>query len=100
MNVRDPIYTNNPYIGRIDASSIPPPHIVTSLVEHICAKEGRGFGVNWDRDESYSAELFETIRSPKAFDLQEPISLLTTDRPGSRPQDPLILKVGYTGMLE
>jgi hypothetical protein len=100
LKVRNTIYPNNPYIGRVDANDIPPPHTVSSLVERICAREEKGFGIDWDNDDAYLTELFETISSPKAFNLQEPLSLLSTDRPGSRPQDPLILKVGYKGMLK
>jgi hypothetical protein len=104
LKVQNAIYSNNPYIGRVDANDIPPPHTVSSLVERMCAEEERGFGTvtDWKNNKAYeySTELFETISSPKAFDLQKPLSLLSTDRPGSRPQDPLILKVGYQGMLK
>ena len=102
LNVRDPIYSNNPYIGRVDANGIPPPHIVSSLVKRICAKEGKGFGTqaDWDNGDSFSTELFKTMSSPKAYDLREPLPLLNLDRPGSRPQEPLVLKVVYTGMLK
>jgi len=98
--VREPIYINNPYIGRVNANDIPPPHIVSSLVGVICAKEERGFGIDWDNGDVFSTVLFEKISSPKAFGLQEPLSLLGADRPGSRPEDPLVLKVGYKGMLK
>ncbi len=56
--VRDPIYFNNPYIGRVDANDIPPPHNASSLVGVICAKEKRGFGFDEDGN-AYSTELFE-----------------------------------------
>jgi hypothetical protein len=102
LKVQGPIYSNNPYIGRIDANGIPPPHNVSSLVRCICAKEGKGssFDTDWDNGDVYSAELFETVSSPNALDPQKPLSLLSTDRPGSRPEDPLALKVVYTGMFE
>src|ERR1700733_11874695 len=45
--VREPIYFNNPYIGRVNANDIPPPHTVSSLVGAICAKEGGGLGIAW-----------------------------------------------------
>jgi hypothetical protein len=98
LPVLGPIYSNNPYIGRLDANDIPPPHNVASLVQCMCAKEKKGFGVDWDNGDAWKTELFKTISSPLAFDLKESLSLLSTDRPGSRPQDPLILKVVYTGM--
>jgi hypothetical protein len=98
LPVLGPVYSNNPYIGRVDANDIPPPHNVTSLIQCICAKEKKGFGVDWDRGDAWKTELFKTISSPNAFDLKETLSLLTTDRLGSRPQEPLILKVVYSGM--
>jgi hypothetical protein len=102
LNVREPVYSNNPYIGRLDANEIPPPHTVRTLVERICAKEEKGFGIHWESDDAFSTVLFETISSPKAYNLQdpEPLSLLSPDRPGSRPEDPLVLKVGHKGMLK
>jgi hypothetical protein len=104
LNVRDPIYSNNSYIGRVNTNDIPPPHLVSSLVRRICAKEGKGFGITrdyWENSDEFSTELFKTISSPKAYDLREPLSLLNPDRPGSRPQEPLVLKVVvHTGMLK
>jgi hypothetical protein len=94
LNIRDPIYCNNPYIGRVNTSDIPPPHIASSLVRRICAKEGK------ENNDPFSAELFKTISSPKAYDIREPLSLLNPDRPGSKPEEPLVLKVVYTGMLK
>lgn len=101
LNVREPVYSNNPYIGRLDANNVPPPHTVSSLVEYMCAKEEKGFGIHWDSDDAFSTELFKTISSPK-YNLRdpEPLPLLSPDRPGSRPEDPLVLKVGYKGMLK
>jgi hypothetical protein len=100
LNVRNPIYSNNPYIGQLDANDIPPPHTVSSLVERICAKEEKGFGIDWENDDAFSTVLFKTVSSPEPYKLQEPISLLCPDRPGSSPHDPLVLKVGYKGMLK
>jgi len=100
LKIRNPIYSNNPYIGRVDANDIPPPHNASSLAGHICAKQKRGFGIDWEYGDAYSTELFEAISSPKAFDQQKPLSLLSTDRPGSRPQDPLLLKIVDKGMLK
>jgi hypothetical protein len=102
LKVRNAIYSNNPYIGRVDANDVPPPHTVSSLVGHMCAEEERGFGIDLENGDAYLTELFETISSPKSYNLrsQEILPLLSTDRPGSRPQDPLVLKVGYKGMLK
>jgi hypothetical protein len=96
---RQPIYPANPFIGRIDTSLIPPPHTVSSLVERICKKEGRGFGYDWDNDDAFSTVLFKTISSPEPFNLGDSFPLLSNDRPGSSPLEPVILKVGYKGMF-
>jgi len=96
---RQPIYPANPFIGRIDTSLIPPPHTVSSLVERICKKEGRGFGCDWDNNDAFSTVLFKTISSPEPFKLHDSFPLLSNDRPGSSPLEPVILNVGYKGMF-
>lgn len=96
--LRHPVYSNNPYIGRVDANVIPPPHGVFPLVKCICDKEGKGYGLDWDNDDAFSTVLFKTISSPKPFDLEGSLQLLNDERPGSTPEEPVILKVGYEGM--
>jgi hypothetical protein len=48
-----PIHVNNPYIGQVDATLIPPPHTVATLVERICKKENKGFGIDWDSKDGF-----------------------------------------------
>jgi hypothetical protein len=96
--IRHPIYANNPYIGQVDATLITPPHTVSTLVERICKKENKGFGIDWDSEDAFSTILFKSITSPTQYALEDPLSLLGEDRPGSTPQNPVILKVGYKGM--
>jgi len=98
--VRHPIYANNPYIGLVDATVISPPHTVSALVEHICKKENKGFGIDWDNEDAFSTILFKTISSLEPYSLNDSISLLGEDRPGSNPQNPVILKVGYKELGE
>jgi len=93
-----PIYPNNPYIGWIDTTLILPPHTVVALVEHICKQEGKRLGIDWENGNAFSTILFETITSPMQYALNDSISLLGKDHPGSNPQNPVILKVGYKGM--
>ena len=98
LKVRNPAYYNNAYIGQVDANNVPPPHIVLSLVQHICANEGKRSGItqaDLDNGDTFSTELFRTISNPKAYDLRDPLSLLNPDRPGSRPNEPLVLKIVY-----
>jgi len=93
--VRHPIYANNPYIGLVDATVIPPPHTVSALVKRICNTENKGSGVDWYNSDALSTELFKTLSSLEPYSLDDSISLLGEDRPGSNPQNPVILKVGY-----
>jgi hypothetical protein len=94
-----PIYSNNPYIGRIDASVIPRPHNAFAIVDAICKKEDKGVGIDWDNNEAYANELFRTMSSPKPFVMTEPLPLLSGERPGSTPEEPVVLKHEYEGML-
>jgi hypothetical protein len=97
--MRQPLSLKNPFIGRLDANDIPPPHDACSLIECICQKEGKGFGIDWESGDAYSTELFKTMSSTKSFDMKEYLSLLTDKRPGWSPREPVILKVSCRGML-
>ena len=97
--VRNPVSSDNPYIGRVDTSRIPPPHTVISLVERICKQEGKGFGFDWDKNDAFETILFRTISAPEAFRLQDTLELLSEQRPGSSPLEPVILKTAYHGAL-
>ena len=92
LRVNAPIYTNNSYIGRVDANDIPPPHNVSSLAGRICYMEGRVFSLDENGWKGYVTEVFKTISSPEALNLGERLSLLSADRPGSRPQEPVVVK--------
>ena len=95
----EPIYMNNPYIGLVDTTVIAPPHTVSALVECICKKENKGVEmINWESDIDLSITLFKTISSSKPYPIQDSISLLGEDRPGSDPENPVILKIIYQGM--
>ena len=98
MHYKQPIYSNNPYIGQVDASLIPPPHNVLALIKCICDQEGRGVGLDWDHDDAWGTVLFKSISSPKQYNFTDPLPLLSPDRPGSDPLEPLVLKVSYAGM--
>lgn len=87
-----PFTQTTPYIGQIDTNLIPPPHTVDTLVKRICKKENKGFGIDWDTEDAFSTILFKEITSPTPYALEDFLSLLGEDRPGS---NPVILKVGY-----
>jgi len=95
--IRHPIYSNDPYTGRVDATRIPPPHTVVALIRCICKKEGKGIGFDWDNDDAYSTVLYKTISSPTSYDLRSfaVIPLLNSERPGSTLLEPVILQCGY-----
>ena len=89
----------NPYIGRVDTTLIPQPHTIASLVKRICKQEGKGFGIDWDNEDAFSTILFGTISAPEPFGLNDSVQLLTAQRPGSSPLEPVILKTAYSGVL-
>ncbi|KIM41709.1 hypothetical protein M413DRAFT_27301 [Hebeloma cylindrosporum] len=95
-----PVYSTDPFIGRIDANLIPPPHTVSALVERICKREKRGFGLDWDNDDAFETVLFKNASSLASYDLNSDPFPLTDNCPGSSPVEPLILKVGYKEIQE
>ena len=97
--VRSPISSDDQYIGRVDTTLIPPPHTIGLLVKRICNQEGKGFGIDWDNDNAFSTILFRTISASEPFDLNDSVQLLTAERPGSSPLEPIILKTAYKGVL-
>jgi len=99
LRSRHPIYTNNPYIGLVDATVISPPHTVSALVRSICSEESKEGGIHWDKDVDFSTELFKTLSSLEPYSLGDSISLLGEDRPGSNPQNPVILKISIKGEI-
>jgi hypothetical protein len=54
-------------------------------------------GFDWDNDDAYGTMLLRTVKSPKAYNLKDTVDLLGADRPGSTPQEPVLLKVWYEG---
>ncbi|KAJ7312674.1 hypothetical protein DFH08DRAFT_973209 [Mycena albidolilacea] len=88
-------HANDPCIGRIDACQIPTPYTIGALAEHICSEEGRPIGLHWDHDAAYGTMLLRTVNSAKDYALDDKVDLLGADRPGSTPEEPVLLKVWY-----
>ncbi|KAJ7486992.1 hypothetical protein FB451DRAFT_1554124 [Mycena latifolia] len=88
-------YANDPYIGRVDAFQIPTPHTVSALVERICKRENRGFGLDWATEDAYGTVLFKSAATAVPYELDDTIDLLGAGRPGLTPRDPVILQVDY-----
>jgi len=91
---RHPVTARNPYISRIDANLVPPPHVVSSLVRCLCNREcPEGKSINWEYTGGYgyTTMLFKTITSPEAYRLTDYLSLLSGERPGLTPYEPVII---------
>ncbi|KAF7340555.1 hypothetical protein MSAN_02127000 [Mycena sanguinolenta] len=95
LPLRSPVETGTPYLGRVDACQIPTPHMIGSLAKEISNQENRPIGIDWDHDSAYGTMLLKTFDSPMAYDLEDAVDLLAADRPGSTPQEPVLLKVWY-----
>ena len=101
LKVQNTIHSAYPYIGRLDANNVPPPHTTSSLAKCICTEEGKRveflengvLRVYWNGGLAYTADLFKTLSSPMPYPIMLPLSLFTHEYPGMNPQDPLVLKV-------
>jgi hypothetical protein len=95
---RHPVgYVNDPCIGRVDAARIPTPHRIGALVAQICKRENRRLGLDFDTEEAYLSMLLRTVDSTEAYRLDDTVDLLGARRPGSTPQEPVLLKVWWEG---
>ena len=77
-----PADINDPLVGRLNIDSIPPPHTATSIKRCISQLEGLD---NWEE-----WQLFINILSESPMG-NEHISLLTSDHPGSTPDDSIAI---------
>ncbi|KAJ7754098.1 hypothetical protein B0H16DRAFT_756651 [Mycena metata] len=93
-------YANDPCIGRVDVSQIRAPHTVKALVEHICKREKRRMGLDFDHDDAFGTVLFKGVTTAKSYELEDSIGLLENDRPGLTPENPVILSVWYADIRE
>jgi hypothetical protein len=91
--------TEGPFVGRVDTCQIPTPHTLGALAKNICEKENRTYGLDWDNDNAGGSMLFKAVNSSEAYDLNGSADLLGAERPGSTPQEPVLLKVWYEGEL-
>jgi len=93
MNTRHIIYTNNPSIGRIEAAFIPPPHNAFTLKRLIAGREG-----HWDPEPlplegATILTLYKTISSGSPLEGGEHLDLLSDQRLGSTPKEPVVLTI-------
>jgi hypothetical protein len=76
-----PVYSNNEYIGRIDATCVSPPHTAGTISRFIAKREGI----------TNPIALFSTISNPAPTNDQDLLAIFTGTGPGSAPQDPVAL---------
>jgi hypothetical protein len=90
---KEPVDSQDPYLARIEADHITPPHTVASIRKCICKAEGIE-SARWVT----TCKLFESAFSESAMDDKKHIAVLDESGPGSDPQKPLALVV--TNRLE
>jgi hypothetical protein len=77
---KQPADSNDPYVGCINVDSIPPPHAAASIMRCISKIE--------ELDNTWQSQLFTNISSESPIS-EGHVSILTSDRPGSTPEDPM-----------
>ena len=82
---KTPVDSSDPFLGRIKARSVPPPHTVKSLKLRIAKMED----INLNDPTSISIFLTPEMRSPMAD--ADKFTILNRTGPGSTPQEPLAL---------
>jgi hypothetical protein len=83
---KQPADPSDSYVGRISVDSVPPPHTAKSIIRCISKVE--------EIENSMQSQLFINISSESPID-EGYISILTSDRPGSTPEDPLAFVEPY-----
>jgi len=77
---KQPADSNNPSVGRISVDSVAPPHTAASIIRCISKIEGL--------DNSKQLQLFTSISSTSPIG-EGHVSILTSNSPGSTPEDPM-----------
>jgi hypothetical protein len=83
---KQPADPNDSYVGRISVDSVPPPHTAKSIIRCISKVE--------HIENSMQSQLYVNISSESPIE-EGYISILTSDRPGSTPEDPLAFVEPY-----
>lgn len=78
-----PVNKDDPSLARIDARLIAPPHTVASIKRCLANFEGLGYFIS-----ASSAKLYVNLLSESPMD-REHVSILTSHRPGSTPEEPM-----------
>jgi hypothetical protein len=80
------VYSNSQYIGRIDATCIPPPHNARSIKRCIASHEEIV-------DHTTEIILFSALSSQDPMGDQDFVPILAGTAPGSTPQEPMALVI-------
>jgi len=92
VEVKNPEFPDDPYLGRALAVRIPPPHLAASVKRHICGRE--------DITDYEHASLFTDISCLTPLDDSEPVRVLDRAGTGSTPGDPVALVSSKLGPSE
>jgi len=92
VEVKNPEFPDDPYLGRALAVRIPPPHLAASVKRHICGRE--------DITDYEHASLFTDISCLTPLDDSEPVRVLDRAGTGSTPGDPVALVSSKLGASE
>jgi len=92
VEVKNPEFPEDPYLGRALAIRIPPPHLAASVKRHICGRE--------DIADYEHASLFPDISCLTPLDDSEAVHILDRAGTGSTPGDPVALVSSKLGALE
>jgi hypothetical protein len=88
---KQPADSNDPFVGRISIDSIPPPHTAATILRCISKAE--------ELPNSRKSQLFTSISSESPIG-DAHVSMLTGDRPGSTPDDPMAFLVSkFAGQI-
>ena len=85
VEVKNPEFPEDPYLGRALAIRVAPPHLVASVKQHICGRE--------DIAGYKHTSLFTDISCLTPLDDSEPVCILDRSGVGSTSQDPVALVV-------
>ena len=82
VEVKNPEFSEDPYLGRTLAFRVPPPHLASSLKRHLCGREGT---------DHKQAVLFRDISCLTPLDDSEPAQILERTGIGSTMENPIAL---------
>jgi hypothetical protein len=92
VEVKNPEFPDDPYLGRALAIRVTPPHIIASVKRHICGRE--------DIADHKNTRLFNNILSHTPLDDSKPVHIFDHAEIGSTSGDPValvMLEPGSTG---